>query len=107
MLGRGQYYLEYPEDIRLYGASFSTTLPTGTAWSGEISYRPNAPVQVNTNDLTLAMVNPIAGGAASPIATTPGADNKGYRRKEVTPDPEHPHAVLRSGAGRSAPDPGR
>jgi hypothetical protein len=84
MLGRGQYYLEYPEDIRLYGASFSTTLPTGTAWTGEISYRPNAPVQVNTNDLTLALLNPIAGGAASPIATTPGADNKGYRRKEVT-----------------------
>ena len=38
MLGRGQYYLEYPEDIRLYGASFATTLSTGTAWSGEISY---------------------------------------------------------------------
>ena len=84
MLGRGQYYLEYPEDIRLYGASFSTTLPTGTAWTGEISYRPNAPVQLNSTDLTLAMLNPIAGGAASPIATTPGADNKGYRRKEVT-----------------------
>ena len=84
MLGRGQYYLDYPEDIQLYGASFSTTLPTGTAWSGEISYRPNAPVQVSTNDLTLALINPIAGGAASPIATTPGGDNKGYRRKEVT-----------------------
>ena len=84
MLGRGQYYLDYPEDIRLYGASFSTTLPTGTAWTGEISYRPNAPVQVSTNDLTLALLNPIAGGALSPISTTPGADNKGYRRKEVT-----------------------
>ncbi|WP_219407224.1 DUF1302 family protein, partial [Pseudomonas sp. Colony2] len=22
------------------GLSFSTTLPTGTAWSGELSYRP-------------------------------------------------------------------
>ena len=84
MLGRGGYYLEYPEDIRLYGASFSTTLPTGTAWTGEISYRPNAPVQLSTNDLTLALVNPITGGAASPIATAPGADNTGYRRKEVT-----------------------
>ena len=84
MLGRGQYYLEYPEDIRLYGASFSTTLPSGTAWTGEISYRPNAPVQLNTTDLTLALVNPIAGGAASPIATSPGADNTGYRRKEIT-----------------------
>ncbi|WP_191485639.1 DUF1302 domain-containing protein [Pseudomonas sp. FEN] len=84
MLGRGQYYLEYPEDIRLYGASFSTTLPTGTAWSGEISYRPNAPVQLNTTDLTLALVNPIAGGTASPIQTSLGADNSGYRRKEIT-----------------------
>ena len=68
----------------MYGASFSTTLPTGTAWTGEISYRPNAPVQVSTNDLTLALLNPIAGGTASPLSTSPGADNKGYRRKEVT-----------------------
>ena len=84
MLGRGQYYLDYPEDIRLYGASFSTTLPTGTAWTGEISYRPNAPVQLNTTDLTLALINPIAGNAASPISSSFGADNKGYRRKEIT-----------------------
>ncbi|CRM33952.1 DUF1302 domain-containing protein [Pseudomonas sp. 44 R 15] len=84
MLGRGQYYLDYPEDIRLFGASFSTTLPTGTAWTGEISYRPNAPVQLNTTDLTLALVNPIAGNTASPIRSSFGADNKGYRRKEIT-----------------------
>lgn len=83
-LGNGSYYLEYPEDIRLYGASFSTTLPTGTAWSGEISYRPNAPVQINTYDLTRAMLNPIAGGVASPVQTSPGADNRGYNRKEIT-----------------------
>jgi hypothetical protein len=84
MLGRGQYYLDYPEDIRLYGASFSTTLPTGTAWTGEISYRPNAPVQLNTTDLTLALVNPIAGNTASPIRSSFGSDNSGYRRKEIT-----------------------
>ena len=40
LVGKGQYFMEYPEDIRLYGASFSTMLPTGTAWQGEISYRP-------------------------------------------------------------------
>jgi len=84
MLGRGQYYLDYPEDIRLFGASFSTTLPTGTAWTGEISYRPNAPVQLNTTDLTLALLNPIAGQLASPIRSNFGSDNKGYRRKEIT-----------------------
>ncbi|WP_166365413.1 DUF1302 domain-containing protein [Pseudomonas akapageensis] len=84
MLGNGQYYLEFPEDIRLYGASFSTTLSTGTAWSGELSYRPNAPVQLNTTDLTLALVNPIAGNLASPIKSSAGADNTGYKRKEIT-----------------------
>ncbi|TXR40521.1 DUF1302 domain-containing protein [Ectopseudomonas mendocina] len=82
-LGNGSYYLEYPEDIRLYGMSFSTTLPTGTAWSGEISYRPNAPVQINTADLTRALLNPIAPGT-SPVATSAGADNRGYNRKEIT-----------------------
>ncbi len=87
-LGNSRYYLEYPEDIRLYGLSFSTTLPTGTAWSGEISYRPNAPVALNTQDLTLAVVNPLAGAfglpAPSPLATAEGADNRGYNRKEIT-----------------------
>jgi hypothetical protein len=51
--GNSNYFVEYPEDIRLYGLSFSTTLPTGTAWSGEVSYRPNAPVQLNTTDILL------------------------------------------------------
>jgi len=74
LLGNGQYFLEYPEDIRLYGMSFSTTLPTGTAWSGEISYRPNAPIQINTTDVTLNLTNP---GRA-------GLDNRGYNRKEIT-----------------------
>ncbi|HCF6874153.1 TPA: DUF1302 domain-containing protein [Pseudomonas aeruginosa] len=84
MLGNGSYFLEYPEDIRLYGLSFSTSLPTGTAWSGELSYRPNMPLQVNTTDLTRALLNPVTGGLASPVATAPGAENTGYRRKEVT-----------------------
>lgn len=83
MLGNGRYYLEYPEDIRLYGMSFSTTLPTGTAWAGEVSYRPNLPLQINTTDMTLSLLNPIAPGAA-PVAAGPGQDNVGYRRKEVT-----------------------
>ncbi|EWC42972.1 DUF1302 domain-containing protein [Stutzerimonas stutzeri] len=87
-LGNGRYYLEYPEDIQLYGLSFSTTLPTGTAWGGEISYRPNAPVQINTQDVTRALLNPLSlgltGSAASPVASMEGADNRGYNRKEIT-----------------------
>ena len=83
MLGNGRYFLEYPEDIQLYGLSFSTTLPTGTAWSGEISYRPNAPVQINTQDVTRSLLNPIAPGT-SPVDSTFGGYNRGYNRKEIT-----------------------
>ena len=84
-LGNGEYFLSYPEDIRLYGLSFSTVLPTGTSWAGEASYRPNAPIQINSTALNLALLNPASGGAASPtIDTAPGAENQGYRRKELT-----------------------
>ncbi len=83
--GNSSYFVEYPEDIRLYGLSFSTTLPTGTAWSGELSYRPNAPVQLNTTDILYAGVTPLIGlGGASPLKGVPGQDLNGYRRKEIT-----------------------
>ncbi|MCD7039113.1 MULTISPECIES: DUF1302 domain-containing protein [Pseudomonas fluorescens group] len=83
--GNSNYFIEYPEDIRLYGLSFSTTLPTGTAWSGELSYRPNAPVQLSTTDILFAGVTPIPGfGNASVLKGNPGQDLHGYKRKEVT-----------------------
>ncbi|MBO3274314.1 DUF1302 domain-containing protein [Pseudomonas schmalbachii] len=90
--GNTSYFIEYPEDIHLYGLSFATTLPTGTAWSGELSYRPNAPVQLNTTDILFANVGPLAAlnpafaafGNASVLDATPGADLHGYRRKEIT-----------------------
>ena len=83
--GNSSYYVEYPEDIRLYGLSFATTLSTGTAWKGELSYRPNAPVQLNSNDLLYANVTLLPGLAdASPLTVTPGADVQGYQRKEIT-----------------------
>jgi hypothetical protein len=88
LLGRGQYYLEYPEDIRLYGLSFSTTLPTGTAWAGEISYRPNMPLGINGTDMTSKLATTVAGGFASGgfagALAQAGAVSKGYNRKEVT-----------------------
>lgn len=87
-VGNGQYFMDYPEDIRLYGLSFSTTLPTGTAWQGEISYRPNMPVQINTQQMTLALgaLASQAGGLSIPAWQNgnSGAIQKGYKRKEVT-----------------------
>ncbi|MBD9415344.1 DUF1302 domain-containing protein [Pseudomonas sp. PDM16] len=84
-LGTSKYYLDYPEDIRLYGLSFSTTLPTGTALSGELSYRPNAPLQINGADMVTGM---LGSTALSPVnaAFTPGNNERvpGYQRKEVS-----------------------
>lgn len=83
--GNSSYFLEYPEDIQLYGLSFSTTLPTGTAMAGEFSYRPNAPVLLNTTDILFAGVTPLAGfGNASLIKGSPGDTVNGYRRKEIS-----------------------
>ena len=88
LLGRGNYFLEYPEDIRLYGLSFSTTLPTGTAWNGEISYRPNMPLQLNTTDMTPLLATTVVGGFTSGGAAGALAQanqiSHGYVRKEVT-----------------------
>ncbi|AYC31831.1 DUF1302 domain-containing protein [Pseudomonas cavernae] len=93
LLGRGSYFLEYPEDIQLYGLSFSTTLPTGTAWNGEISYRPNMPLQINGTDMTAKLATVPAGafagagGGAAGVgaaAATGGFESRGYNRKEVT-----------------------
>ncbi|WPP00695.1 DUF1302 domain-containing protein [Pseudomonas sp. HR96] len=81
--GNSSYFMEYPEDIRLYGLSFATTLPEGTAWSGEISYRPNLPIQLNTTDVLFAGLTPLNPNV-SPLQASPDTDLHGYRRKEVT-----------------------
>ena len=80
-----RYFLEYPEDIRLYGLSFQTNV-SGTALSGEVSYRPNMPLQINSSDLSFGALglpfSPIFGsGHARNVA---GADLHGYDRRAVT-----------------------
>ncbi|ARS50023.1 type V secretory pathway, adhesin AidA [Ectopseudomonas mendocina] len=86
-LGSTKYFVEYPEDIQLYGLSISTMLPTGTTLAGEISYRPNMPVQISPVDLVLASsgippLSPVLSGGSVQFAA--GEDITGYRRKEVT-----------------------
>lgn len=55
-----RYFLEYPEDIKLFGFSFNTDLAaTGIALQGEISYRQDVPLQVDDVELLLAALSPI------------------------------------------------
>ncbi|HEY1076185.1 MAG TPA: DUF1302 family protein [Fontimonas sp.] len=53
-----RYYLEYPEDIDTFGFSFATSLGE-VAWTGEIVYRPNQPLQVDPTDVGFAALQPI------------------------------------------------
>ena len=78
------YHVVYPEDIRLYGLSFSTNL-AGTALGGEISFRPNMPLQLNGADTNLAALD----NKNSPLfisghsINAPGEALKGYQRMPV------------------------
>lgn len=83
VFGNSNYFMDYPEDIRLYGVSFATTLPTGTAWSGELSYRPNAPVALNAADMLVGTLAPYDAGLSN-IQVAPDGKVRGYNRKEVT-----------------------
>ncbi|WP_433766129.1 DUF1302 domain-containing protein [Pseudomonas putida] len=80
-----RYFIDYPEDIRLYGLSFQTNV-SGVSLGGEVSYRPNMPLQLNTADLLSAATF----GATSPLITTGfagrtlGAEVNGYKRMPVT-----------------------
>ncbi|GLZ89392.1 hypothetical protein Pres01_54430 [Metapseudomonas resinovorans] len=80
-----RYFIEYPEDIRLYGVSFQTNVE-GTSLAGEVSFRPNMPLQLNSTDLSFAAL----GVPNSPIFESghslnrAGEDLHGYVRKPVT-----------------------
>lgn len=43
-------YLEYPENIQMYGVSFNTNYG-GFSFAGEYSFRPNMPLQVQLTDV--------------------------------------------------------
>ena len=64
----GRFFVEYPEDIQLYGLSWNTNLPAGIAFQGEVSYRPNLPVQIDDVELLFAALTPL-----NPLIAAQGA----------------------------------
>ena len=55
-----RYFVEYPEDIDLLGASFNTALGgSGPALQGEVSYRFNQPLQVDDTEILYAGLSPV------------------------------------------------
>lgn len=79
------YFVEYPEDIQLYGMSFNTTVETfGVAVQGEYSYKVGQPLQLEDIELFLTGL-----GFPSQIQPVPGAALggnylRGWRRHDVS-----------------------
>ena len=68
-----RYQIEYPEDIKLIGASFNTVLSSlGIALQGEISHKMDVPLQVDDLELLLATLEPLTIASVNgPLATLP------------------------------------
>ncbi len=57
------YYVEYPEDIKMIGASFNTQLQSsGIALQGEVTYRQDVPLQFDDVELLFAALTPFEAG---------------------------------------------
>ncbi|WP_369602548.1 DUF1302 domain-containing protein [Hahella sp. SMD15-11] len=87
------YFVEFPEDIHLWGISFNTSTESGWSVSGEVSYRPNLPVQANAFELIYAglAIDPDLDGVYEPIPYSKlssraqlGQPASGYDRFKVT-----------------------
>jgi len=53
-----KFRLDYPENLKLYGVSFNTTLGDFSV-QGEVAYRPDEPLQVDVEDLVFAGFGPV------------------------------------------------
>ena len=87
------YFVEYPDKIRMYGVSFNTQIEgPGVALQGELSYRPNQPLQIDAVELLFSGLTPLnalipapAERFVSQLGTyAPGQVIPGYTRNHVS-----------------------
>ena len=82
------FLIEYPEDIQMYGASFSMPGPFGSAVQGEYSMKVDQPLQLDDVELLLAGLggfNQITPGNNVPFPTSLGNQYiRGWRRHDVS-----------------------
>ena len=76
------YFNEYPEDIQLFGVSFSTEF-AGVALQGEVSHRKDVPLQVDDVELLFAALQ-VPTSQLYPGPMELGTYIQGYRLLDVT-----------------------
>lgn len=79
------YHIEFPEDLKFYGLSFATNVG-GLALSGEISYKPDTPIQVNGPEVLNSAFSEGAFLDFTPrvVASAPGESVRGWDEFDVT-----------------------
>ncbi len=78
-------FTTYKEDMKLYGAAFNTEVAS-IGWQGEISYRPDAPLQIDDLEMLqafLSPLNPDYGETGQLGQKMPGDMIKGYIKKDI------------------------
>ena len=85
-----RYFIAYPEDVKLWGASFNSQIgTTGIAIQGELSYKQDSPYLVDDVELLFAALSPISPGLAATNQVVPGGATfeeviPGYRLHDAT-----------------------
>jgi hypothetical protein len=88
-----RYFAEYPEGIELYGASINTTFDaSGIAFQGEVSYRPNIPLQADDVELLFSALSPLNALIPQPVnrfvsqlgTLRPGQELQGWERHKLS-----------------------
>ncbi len=93
-IDEGYYFVEYPDDIQLFGLSFNTQLGTlGWALQGEYTFRQDSPLQIQEAQVIKDGLAPFLGCLPNPqaciAAGAPGthgfdSDVPGYIRRDVS-----------------------
>jgi len=65
-------FFDYPEDIKMFGVSFNTTVGDYSI-QGEVAYRPDQPLQVAIGDLSLAAGGPTLSRCHDPALNCAGS----------------------------------
>ena len=87
----GRYFIEYPEDIELWGVSFNTEVALW-AINGEVSYRDNQPLQIDDVEVLFGALSPLNSAVPAPFDEfrsqlgqfAPGEYVRGWDRHEVS-----------------------
>lgn len=91
-LSSGTFFVEYPEGIDLFGASFNTTLGGTVSLAGEVTHRDDQPYQIDDVEVLFAGLTPLNSVVAEPADRfvsqlgdfSAGEEIPGFIRREVT-----------------------